>query len=72
MLARSLTLSHFQGYEDMLVNLAKPGTRVDSGNLPAGKLPEFTGIFRLPLPVFVPKLPEFRVSLINAIFDHTL
>ena len=35
--------------------------RVDSGNLPAGKLPGFTGILRLPLPDFVPKLPEFTV-----------
>ena len=37
------------------------GIRVDSGNLPAGKLPGFTGILRLPLPDFVPKLPEFTV-----------
>ena len=34
---------------------------VDSSDLPAGKLLGFTGIFRLPLQVFVPKLPEFTV-----------
>ena len=39
----------------------KYALRVDSGNLPAGKLPGFTGILRLPLPDFVPKLPEFTV-----------